>query len=263
MPRNERPAVAVITPTELRPERLGYLEELHGSLIAQEAVSWEWIISPNGKTADPDRIPQAIARDPRVKVCARKRGGAAPARNTALNYVTADYVTDADDDDLLSLSSLAVRHQRLIETGLGWVAGLSADLTADGTLHTWVCPTPVGGHDAGDVWTYWPSPMESKPPMGHTMIMARTELARACGHGGMHKGEDYAFVMGVTGQSAGELLPDIVYNYRDHEHQWTEQADYRDQAEYDARIFAWNLGKSLHRAQHQQDTDRHGGHLAA
>ncbi|WP_405196302.1 glycosyltransferase [Streptomyces anulatus] len=253
MHRIEPPQVAVITPTGLRPERLGYLSELHRSLRGQEDVSWEWILSTNGVDASPERLPPEIATDPRVKICARRRAGAAPARNTALNYVTAPYVTAADDDDLLSTRSLAVRYERLVETGLGWVAGHSADLAADGTLTTWACPTPVGRHEAGEVWTYWPSPMESKPPMGHTMIMARTDLARACGHGGMHKGEDYAFVMGVTGRSSGELLGHVVYHYRDHEHQWTEQADYRDQAEFDARVFAWNIGRSLHQARHSGD----------
>jgi hypothetical protein len=239
-----RPDVAVITPTELRSDRLEFLEELHRSLVVQQ-VRFEWVIAPNGPTAEPERIPASITRDPRVIVCARPRAGAAPARNTALNHVSARYVTFADDDDRLGPSSLEVRYRRAVETGLGWVAGLSADWLPDGTLRPWACPTPVGKHGPGDVWTYWASPMDSKPPLGHTMILARTELARTCGHGGMHKGEDYSYVAGVTGLSSGELLPDIVYHYRSHPGQWTEQSDYRDQAEYDARIFAWHQGQAL------------------
>ena len=101
-------------------------------------------------------------------------------------------------------------------------------------------------HDPGDVWTYWRSPQDGKPPLGHTMLLTRTEIARAyAGHGGLTKGEDYVYVMSVTGNSAGELLPDIVYHYRHHRGQWTKQSTYRDKAEYDARTFAYNQGAAL------------------
>ncbi|MFD3809271.1 hypothetical protein ACFWTC_38375 [Streptomyces sp. NPDC058619] len=78
------------------------------------------------------------------------------------------------------------------------------------------------------------------------MLLTRTEIARAyAGHGGLAKGEDYVYVMSVTGISDGELLPDVVYHYRQHRGQWTKQATYRDRAEYDARTFAWNPGRAL------------------
>ncbi|WP_252125025.1 hypothetical protein [Streptomyces sp. MBT84] len=43
------------------------------------------------------------------------------------------------------------------------------------------------------------------------MLLTDTRLARAVGYGGLHKGEDYAFLIGVCARSAGELLPDVVY----------------------------------------------------
>ncbi|MFB8401190.1 glycosyltransferase [Streptomyces sp. NPDC055912] len=243
MPRHPDAQVAVITPTQLDPRRRHYLTDLYRSLTLQ-SIPFEWVIAPNGPDADPAVIPSLIANDPRVRIRPRPKPGAAPARNLALNDVTAPYTCFVDDDDLLPPDSLAVRYHRAVETGLGWVAGWSADLHLDGTLSTWVCPTPVGRHEPGDVWTYWPSPA-SKPPLGHTMLLARTELARACGgHGGLWKGEDYVYVMSISGRSAGELLPVVTYHYRDHEHQMTEDTAYRDVDELAARTFAFLQGES-------------------
>ncbi|MER0477339.1 glycosyltransferase [Streptomyces sp. Edi2] len=234
--------VAVITPTRLDPLRRTYFLELYRSLEAQR-VTFEWIIAPNGPDADPATIPDVIAKDPRVTVCARPRPGAAPARNIAMNAVTAPFTCFVDDDDVLPPDSLSTRYHHAVETGLGWVAGWSADLLEDGSLNTWVCPTPVGRHEAGDVWTYWPSP-DKKPPLGHTMLLTRTEIARACGgQGGLWKGEDYVYVMAVTGRSAGELLPVVTYHYRDHAHQMTEAATYLDDDERGARVFSWLQGR--------------------
>ncbi|TLQ39397.1 glycosyltransferase family 2 protein [Streptomyces marianii] len=239
--RPAAPQVAVITPTCLDPERRAYLLDLHQSLDAQ-TVPFEWLIAPNGP-ADPDTIPDPIKQDPRVTICPRPKPGAAPARNIAMNQISAPFTCFVDDDDLLPPDSLEVRYQHAVAEDLGWVAGWSADLLSDGTLHTWVCPTPVGRHEAGDVWTYWPSPAK-KPPLGHTMLLTRTEIARASGgHGGLWKGEDYVYVMSVTGRSAGELLPVVTYHYRDHEHQMTEADTYLDDDERGARIFAWFQGR--------------------
>ncbi|MFG2211005.1 glycosyltransferase [Streptomyces sp. NPDC048638] len=245
MSRRLHAQVAVITPTALHPARLPFLEELYESLRAQEEVNWSWILAPNGAKADPDLIPRAITKDPRVKVVARPDPGPAPARNTALNFVEEPRCVFADDDDRLPPYSLAVRNQRADETGLSWIAGYSADWDATSdALSTWMCPTPTGQHAAGDVWTHWPDPQNTKPPLGHCMLLTDTRLAQAVGHGGLHKGEDYAFVLGVTSRAAGELIPDVVYHRRIHAGQWTAEGTYRDQAEYDARRHAWLKGRA-------------------
>lgn len=239
----DEPAVAVITPTALRSNRLPFLDELYDSLLAQEDVTWEWIVAPNGPEATPDLIPSAITKDPRVRVVTRPCGGPGPARNTALNYVRAPRVAFADDDDRLPPQSLAIRNDHAITTGFHWVAGRSADWHAEsGSLTTWMCPTPVGRHAAGDVWTFWPDPMASKPPMGHCMLLTDTRLARTVGHGGLHKGEDYKFALGVCSRSDGLMLSDVVYHRRSHDQQWSSQSTYRDQIEFDARQHAWLVG---------------------
>ncbi|MFJ1742655.1 glycosyltransferase family 2 protein [Streptomyces microflavus] len=237
-----RPDTAVITPTALHPSRRPYLDEAYESLRTQEDVSWEWILVLNGPLADPALVPRTITKDRRVHVVARPDPGPGPARNTGLNYVTADRVTFLDDDDRLPPTSLALRHQRAVDTGLRWVAGRSADWHADGTMATWINAVPTGHQPAGGIWTHWPSPEAGKPPLGHCMLLTDTRLARAVGNGGLVKGEDYTFVMGVCGRSSGELLPDVVYHRRVHAGQWTADDSYRDQAEFDARTHAWNQG---------------------
>ncbi|WP_435059265.1 glycosyltransferase family 2 protein [Streptomyces sp. bgisy060] len=238
------PQTAVITPTGLHPTRLPFIEELYESLCAQEGVTWEWIVAPNGRRAEPDLIPRAITKDPRVKVIARPEPGPAPARNTGLNYVEAPRCTFADDDDRLDAPfSLAIRHERATVTGLRWVAGRSADWDPEsGSLSTWMSSAPVGPLAAGEVLDYWPDPLASKPPLGHCMLLTDTALARAVGHGGLHKGEDYAYIAGICSRWAGELLPDVVYHRRVHSGQWTAEDSYRDQAEFDARTHAWLKG---------------------
>ncbi|MEU6964279.1 glycosyltransferase family 2 protein [Streptomyces chrestomyceticus] len=243
MSNTDLPAVAVITATGLHPSRLPFIEELYESIRAQELKNWEWIISVNGPRADPGLVPSAITRDARVSVVTRAEPGPAHARNSALNLVRAPRVAFADDDDWLPPLSLAIRNEHAIATDLAWVAGRSADWSPEsGRLTTWMCPTPVGRHAAGDVLSYWPDPKASKPPMGHCMLLTDTRLARAVGYGGLHKGEDYAFLIGVCARSAGELLPDVVYHRRAHSGQWTAREDYRDEVEFDARTHAWLKG---------------------
>lgn len=74
------------------------------------------------------------------------------------------------------------------------------------------------------------------------MLLTDMPLARAVGHGGLHKREDYAYIAGICARWAGELLPDVVYHRRVHSEQWTAEDSYRDQAEFDARTHAWLKG---------------------
>ncbi|WP_433894695.1 glycosyltransferase [Streptomyces sp. CA-111067] len=234
--------------TRLRPERLGYLNELHASLDAQDA-DWEAVLALDG--ADPALLPAPLAADPRVRVLALPRPvGAACARNLAVNLARGKALTWADDDDVLPRWSLSSRLHHLDNTGLGWVAGFSADLHSDGSLHLWRCPVPPGRHEPGAVWSYWPTPRHTIP-IGPTTIMARTGLWSAIGGmGGLVQGEDYC-ALKVTHLAAGELLPQVVYHYRKHDFQLTKQADY-DELEDAARLFAWRSGNDLASVLHLQ-----------
>jgi hypothetical protein len=140
-----------------------------------------------------------------------------------------------------------VRYRRITETGRGWVAGWSADLHPDGTTKIWHCPTPPGVHQAGDVSAYWTSP-DAQIPLGQTMLLARTSLVVAAGgHGGLPQGEDFIMVNGVTSLAAGELLPHVVYFYRQHRAQMTAGPEFRE-LEDAAREFAFRHGHELRAA---------------
>ncbi|WP_435127332.1 glycosyltransferase family 2 protein [Actinacidiphila sp. bgisy144] len=231
----------MVTATRLRPERLDYLTELHASLEAQDA-DWEAVLALDG--ADPAQLPEPLAADPRVRVLVLPRPvGAACARNFAVNEVRTEFMTWADDDDVLPRFSLSSRLHHLRNTALGWVAGYSADLSPDGSLQVWRCPTPPGRHEPGQVWTCWPSPHHTIP-IGPTTILARTSLWSVIGGmGGLVQGEDY-LALKITSLAAGELLPQVVYHYRKHPHQLTSQPHY-DELEDAARIFAWRSGNDL------------------
>ncbi|MCL2729701.1 MAG: glycosyltransferase [Actinomycetia bacterium] len=214
---------------------------MHASLDAQDA-DWEAVLALDG--ADPALLPEPLAADPRIRVLALPRPvGAACARNLAVNLARGKALTWADDDDVLPSWSLSSRLHHMRKTGLGWVAGYSADLQPDGSTRVWRCPTPPGRHEPGAVWTYWPTPHHTIP-IGPTTIMARTRLWSAIGGmGGLVQGEDYC-ALKVTHLAAGELLPQVVYHYRKHDHQLTKQADY-DELEDAARLFAWRSGNDL------------------
>lgn len=239
---SEPPETAVITPTRLLPERIPYLLQLYASLRRQEAA-WQWLLALDGAT--PAALPAELRRDSRVVPVVLPRAvGAGAARNFALNEVTATWCTTADDDDRLPEGSLAVRLRHARENQLGWCAGWSADLHFDGATTTWRCPTPPGLHQPGDVWRYWTAP-DATIPLGPTTLLARTNLVRAAGgYAALPQGEDYAYLIGVTGQARGALLPEVVYHYRKHPSQMTAHPSY-PAMEKRAREFAWRYGQHL------------------
>ncbi|MET8829841.1 glycosyltransferase [Streptomyces sp. NPDC004610] len=213
---------------------------MHTSLTRQR-VPWEAVIALDG--ADPARLPRPLARDPRVRTLALPRPvGAACARNLALNEVRTRYVNWADDDDEFTPWAMALRLRTLRRTGVGWCAGYSQDLHADGTTTLWRCPTPPGRHEAGGVWAYWKHPSDTIP-LGPTTLLTRTDLARAAPMGGLVQGEDYC-ALAVTCLADGILLPVPVYRYRKHPGQMTAQATYHE-LETQARTFAHRYGTSL------------------
>ncbi|MDX3855670.1 glycosyltransferase family 2 protein [Streptomyces sp. AK02-01A] len=242
LPRHVRPEITIVIATQLRPERLTYLTELHASLTRQ-TVPWEAVLVLDG--ADPTHVPAPLRADSRVRVLPLPRPvGAAAARNLGLSTVSTPYVCYSDDDDLLSDDSLDVRYRRITETGLGWVAGLIADLHPNGASTLWHCPAPAGIHQPGDVTTYWSSP-GAQIPMCQTMLLARTSLIVAAGgHGGLPQGEDLIMVTGVTSLAAGELIPHVVYFYRKHPGQMTAGPDFQS-LEEDIRRFAFEHGRQL------------------
>ncbi|WP_308293553.1 glycosyltransferase [Streptomyces sp. RM72] len=242
MTHSDTAEVAVITPTRLRAERVPYLLELYASLQKQ-GVPFQWVLALDGVPLS--ELPAVLREDPRVVAVPLPRAvGAGAARNFALNEVTTAWCTTADDDDLLPEGSLSLRLEHARANGLGWCAGWSADLHPDGSTTTWHCPTPPGFHEAGAVWRFWKTP-DSTIPIGPTTLLARTDLIRGSGgYAALPQGEDYAYLVGITGGAPGALLPAVVYHYRKHPEQMTAHPSY-PAMESRARVFAWRHGQHL------------------
>ncbi|MFE0055303.1 glycosyltransferase family 2 protein [Streptomyces sp. NPDC059003] len=95
---HSRPDITVVIATRLRPERLGYLAELHTSLTRQ-SVPWEAVLILDG--ADPALLPEPLAADARIRVVEVPRPvGAAAARNLGLRTVRTPLVCYMDDDEV-------------------------------------------------------------------------------------------------------------------------------------------------------------------
>jgi hypothetical protein len=94
------------------------------------------------------------------------------------------------------------------------------------------------------VWRCWRSP-EATIPIGPTTLLARTDIIRGSGgYAALPQGEDYAYLVGVTGAAYGALMPTVVYHYRKHPDQMTAQLSYQ-LLESRARQFAYSHGEQL------------------
>lgn len=241
------PQVAVITPSTLSSDRASFLLPLYRSVASQE-TSWEWIICLDGCESG---VPDQILADPRVRVTTtgRTRRGAAIARNLGLQMVRAPWVTSVDDDDILPAGSLTVRMAATDSApGVGWVAGLLADLLPDGSTTVWDAPCPRGMLPAGRVWEAWSEPAGCFP-LGPTCMLTKTDLLRRVGGWqGLPQGEDFGMVMAVTGAAPGKMLDDVVYLYRKHPGQMTKAEDF-DEFELTIRRITFERGRlSAHAA---------------
>lgn len=219
------PAVSVITPTMLDPERTPLLERLHIDLQASDA-DWEWLLVVDGPSER--TVPWTLAHDPRVHVVPIGRHvGAAAARNLGLGRACGAFVTTVDDDDSLPDGSLSVRLDAALSAGVGWTCGMIAD-ERDGVVQAWAGPMPHGRVPAGSVWRSWGCPCMPFP-LGPTTIMADTDLVRRVGGWqGLPQAEDFGMALAVTGATAGVVLDDVVYVYHRHTAQMTVQPEFDD-----------------------------------
>ncbi len=236
-----RPAVSIVTPTRLRPERGAFLRELHSDLSRAD-VDLEWILVVDGDAPGP--LPSIMTSNPRIRVIrVGRQVGAAAARNIALGLARAPYVTSADDDDRLPPGSLADRLRALRDHPIGWVAGRLTRLRRGGSAPI-PSPVPAGPVAPGEVWRVWGCPCE-RFPLGPTTLMVRAELLRSVGGWqGLPQAEDLGMTLSVTGRSPGLMLEEAVYAYRAHDHQMTVSAHF-EQLEPLVRHIAYDRGRII------------------
>ncbi len=218
--------VAVITVTNLRPNRLDWLVDMHRSLHSNRC-SFHHIIALDG--AARDHVPAEVSTCPHTTIIgpddvdSRDIGG---VRNEALMRCRARWVTAVDDDDLLTAGSLDARLASSREHH-HWICGHIADILDDGVGPRWVQPAPAGQYRPGQMLEVWPDPEQVFPYFGGALLM-RTATAIAIGGWGTGRSdEDVFFHLGLTSLTPGLVIDDVVTLYRKHGDQRTQEPDYR------------------------------------
>lgn len=171
-----RPDPEVSVLTACAADRTEYLADAYSSLLAQEDVSWEWLIEIDG-----DRLPDlddAIARDSRVRLGVTGRQvGTATARNTALVRSRAPFVQNLDADDQMLPGALREGIDALsADLTLAFAFGRTVHLLPDGTHEpSWRdrVPFPPGRIAAGAIDEHWRRTGEEPMPLSPVLWRKR------------------------------------------------------------------------------------------
>ena len=80
-----------------------YFEQTYNCVLSQTFPWFEWIIVNDGstKTEDVVLLEQLAAKDHRIKVLHKENGGAASARNYAIENTSTEFIVSLDADDLI------------------------------------------------------------------------------------------------------------------------------------------------------------------
>lgn len=104
------PKVSVVIPVY---NTASYLLESVGSIMNQTLQDLEIIIVNDGSTDNSEEILKGLAtKDNRIQVYSQRNEGQSSARNTALKYVTGEYVYFMDSDDILHPDALRLSYER-------------------------------------------------------------------------------------------------------------------------------------------------------
>lgn len=98
-----------------------YLTEAYNSLKLQTVENWEWVLLPNGPKAN---IPEAIARDPRVKIVTlegRSLHNIGALKRAACDAATGSAFVEFDHDDLLMPGDTLASIEKKFQEGAGFV----------------------------------------------------------------------------------------------------------------------------------------------
>ena len=110
------PLVSIITPTY---NSIDYVSATIASVTSQEFHDWEHIIVDDASSDDTVALlNEHSARDSRIKVITlEKNGGAAVARNAAIDAASGRFIAFLDGDDLWLPNKLAVQIEYMLKTG--------------------------------------------------------------------------------------------------------------------------------------------------
>lgn len=102
-----RPTVSIVLPSF---NRLHYLRQAVGSVLAQSFQDWELIIADDGSHGETLEYLHELRRSPRIKVLLLAHtGNVSAVRNSAMRAAQGDYYAFLDSDDLWTPSKLDVQ----------------------------------------------------------------------------------------------------------------------------------------------------------
>lgn len=211
----EEPLITVIIPA-YNAEK--YLSHALDSLLAQTLTEWEAIcINDGSKDSTGDILNAYAERDKRIVVRHQENGGAARARNKALQMARGEFITMLDADDWLEPQALQELFSALRDTPGAALAVCNAlRHTADGKAHLWA-NTHHGKLLRGE-WAAHASVLKSLVVCSWGKLYRRSLIQQHGLHNrtGQQVGEDAYFLMCYLAHAEHIVfVPMSLYHYAD------------------------------------------------
>lgn len=111
-------SISLITPFK---NAARFLEECIASVLKQDFTDWEWILVDDG-SSDTSKEIVLSTNDPRIQLVSNEGIGILPALQTAQKYISGDFVTRMDADDIMPPKKLSTLLDCLKQHGKGYVA---------------------------------------------------------------------------------------------------------------------------------------------
>jgi glycosyltransferase involved in cell wall biosynthesis len=190
--------------------RAGFIEEAVRSVLAQTMTDLECIVVDDGSTDDTEQRLTSEFGD-RIRYHKQPNGGAASARNTAVDMATGHYLAFLDSDDLWTEDHLAVQLQCFEEEPkLGLVYG---------EYHSYEGDTLVGTFPRREA----PSGMAFAGLLSASLVQTSTtmvpaDVARANGkfNEAYRIGDEYDFFLRISAHHPIRFLQQKLVTYRVH-----------------------------------------------
>ncbi len=134
----KNPLISVIVPVY---NARRTLDECVQSVTEQTYDALEILLVDDGSTdGSLDICKQWEQKDHRVRVIAKENGGAASARNAALDCCTGDYIAFVDSDDVIERDMYETQLALLLEHGVQIVCSGRYDVSENGDKTVGLCP---------------------------------------------------------------------------------------------------------------------------
>lgn len=228
--------VSVIT--AVHAPSIPYLRDAYASLAGQELPSgwgWEWVIQEDGLSG---AVADVVPSDPRIKVGANRKGGAAITRNMALARAGGTLIKILDADDQLTPGAIARDIAVLTGyTSIGWTTARVLDLMPDGSTRSWEHSDPPNGPiSRGDVLRYFQHHNYRLPVHPACLCIRRDLILALGGWMALPGGEDTGLLLAASMVSDGYFIGKPGLLYRKWEGQLTNRPDWAGTSEWNHRM---------------------------